>query len=173
MNTAQPHRIVVAALLRQNGDILLVKQQGPEDPAPSWALPGGVVESDEPLGDALRREISQETGLKIVELGPVVYAAQSKEYETGHRTTSFIFEANLWQGEIAPADPDNLILEACFLPVETAIEALSALPWQVMREPIVAYLQGRSEPGELWLYRSHQNGQTNLLERLHSWEHRS
>ena len=100
MNTDQPYRIVVAALLQQEAGILLVRQQGAEDPAPSWTLPGGVVEQDERLGDALQREISQETGLQLLELGPLIYAVQAKEYETGHRTTSFIFEASRWQGEV-------------------------------------------------------------------------
>src|SRR3990172_80042 len=173
MNTGQPYRIVVAALLQQEAGILLVRQQGAEDPAPSWTLPGGVVEQDERLGDALQREISQETGLQLLELGPLIYAVQAKEYETGHRTTSFIFEASRWQGEVAPHDPDDLILEARFMPVDSAIEALSFLPWQVMREPILAYLQGSSKLGTFWLYRSHRDGQANLVERLQDWEHKT
>jgi len=172
MNTDQPYRVVVAALLCQEGSILLVRQQGGEDPAPSWALPGGVVEPDEPLGEAMRRELSQETGLQLLELGSLIYAVQAKEYATGYRTTSFIFEASRWQGEIAPGDPDNYILEACFMPLESAIEALSALPWQVMREPILAYLQGDTRIGTFWLYRSQPDGQANLVERLHDWEHK-
>jgi len=163
MNPDPPSRIVVAALLRQGGDILLVNQQGPDDPTPSWALPGGVVEHDEPLGEALRREFYQETGLQLLELGPLIYTAEVKVYETGQRTTSFIFEVLRWQGEIAPGDPDNLILEARFMPIESALEALSALPWRVMREPIMAFLRDQSDPGTFWLYRSYQDGEANLI----------
>ena len=170
MNPEPSYRIVVAALLRQADQILLVKQQGPSDPAPSWGLPGGVVKADEPLGEALRREISEETGLQLLELGRVLYAAQAREYKSGRRTTSFIFEAKGWQGEIAPADPDDLILDARFLPLETAIKALETLPWSVMREPAVAYLQGQTSPGALWLYRIQQDGQTCLVERIQGWE---
>lgn len=166
MSTYPPYRIIVAVLLRQSGNILLVKQQGPDDLIPTWALPGGVVEQDEPLGEALRRELRQETGLQLLETGPVIYASETKEYETGQRTTSFVFEAQRWQGEIVPHDPDHLILEARFMTVKSALEALSALPWQVMREPILAYLRGESALGTFWLYRSHRDGRTNLIEQL-------
>ncbi len=171
MNTDAPYQIVVAALLRQQGNILLVKQQGSEDPAPTWALPGGVVEQDEPLGEALRRELHQETGLQLLEIGPLIYSAQIKEDNTGQRTTSFIFEAHRWQGDIAPEDPDHLILEARFMPVDSALEALSALPWQVMREPILAYLRGQSGTGSFWLYRSYRDGRTNLIKQIQGVEH--
>jgi ADP-ribose pyrophosphatase YjhB (NUDIX family) len=55
-------RISVDVLLRdQQGRILLV------DPKykPDWDMPGGMVEANEPLHDALRRELSEELGLSV------------------------------------------------------------------------------------------------------------
>jgi 8-oxo-dGTP pyrophosphatase MutT (NUDIX family) len=46
--------------------------------APQWRLLGGFIQRDESLQDALRREVAEETGLRI-EVGPLF------EANTGHR----------------------------------------------------------------------------------------
>ena len=40
---------VVAAPVHRGNEILLVRQQGEDDDAPSWSAPGGVVEDGELL----------------------------------------------------------------------------------------------------------------------------
>ena len=54
--------VIVGGFLRQGDAVLLVKQQKPGDAKLRWALPGGYVESDESLLDAVRREVREETG---------------------------------------------------------------------------------------------------------------
>ena len=60
---------IVSALVRLGDEVLLVKQQGPEDLEAHWALPGGVAEPGELLVEALVREVREETGLQV--LAPV------------------------------------------------------------------------------------------------------
>jgi 8-oxo-dGTP diphosphatase len=54
----------VGALILRRGSILLV-ERGREPLKGYWSLPGGLVETGERLDDALRREVLEETGLRV------------------------------------------------------------------------------------------------------------
>ena len=53
---------VAGAVLR--GDQVLIVQRGRQPAYGLWSLPGGLVKLGEPLHDAVRREIREETGLE-------------------------------------------------------------------------------------------------------------
>ena len=72
----QSTSLVAVAVLRREDQVLLVGQQGPGDAKSSWTLPGGVVEAGELLTEALERELLEETGLTVVEIGSLAYAVQ-------------------------------------------------------------------------------------------------
>jgi len=162
---AQKTYLIVAALVRRGEEVLLVHQRGADDPAPSWALPGGVVEPEEPLTGALLREVREETGLEVTDPGHWLYVVQHDPSVEGRQTLAFVFAVTAWRGETRVVDPDNLILGARFLPLAEAIEALESLPWPAMREPIVAYLRGEAGQGAVWLYRRRPDGSDELMGR--------
>jgi 8-oxo-dGTP diphosphatase len=65
----RPRVSAIVACVDDAGRILLIRQTaGPF--AGAWLLPGGNVERDEPLEDASRRELLEETGYRVDDLRP-------------------------------------------------------------------------------------------------------
>jgi len=63
ITTARPAP-AVAAVIVENGKLLLV-ERAVEPSKGKWSVPGGSVEWGEPLAEALKREVREETGLEI------------------------------------------------------------------------------------------------------------
>ncbi len=159
--------MIVAALIRREGEILLVWQQGQDDPAPSWALPGGMVEPGELLVTALAREVREETGLEVLDPGRVLYLVQHECLDGKGLVVVIVFEIGAWSGQVHMDDPDGLVLEARFVPVSEAVNKLERLPWRMMYEPIVAFLCGEVDAGAAWFYRKRlDDGQVELVARV-------
>lgn len=173
-------RLVVAALVRRGEQVLLVQQQGPHDPGPAWALPGGMLESGELLTEALAREVREETGLEIDQIGPLLYTVQLQNPTgqptltgelpgPGQSSTAFVFEVTGWHGELRSDDPDELIRDIGFFSIRDAVERLEQHFWRVMREPVAAYLRGSTDAGAVWQYRRQPGGAYQLVTRIGDW----
>ena len=64
----RPAITVDAIVLKRETNELLLIQRAKEPFAGKWALPGGFVETGELLADSCKRELEEETGLKLLEL---------------------------------------------------------------------------------------------------------
>ncbi len=155
--------LVTAALIRRDDQLLLVQQQGLTDPAPTWALPGGVVEAGELLTEALIREVREETGLVVTEIGALAYVTQLVNLSSDTQSLAFVFEITAWSGINSPDDPDKVILDVGFYNIADAVAKIQMLPRLMMREPLVAYLGGESPRGTVWLYRQEHEGSQQLI----------
>jgi len=154
----------VAAIIRQGDEVLLVREQRPREPAIFWASPGGHVEPGELLLEALAREVREETGLRVLRPGRLAFVIQHTPPGNGAQAMIFYFEIDAWDGELQPADPDGVAVEAHFFPVAEAIRMLEKhLPWRREREPNIAYLRGEAAPGAFWVYRRQPDGDDELI----------
>ncbi len=75
----RPSVTVDAIIVEKKLNKLLLIQRGNDPFAGLWALPGGFIEMDELLADSCRRELEEETKLKIGEL------KQFKTYDAVNR----------------------------------------------------------------------------------------
>ena len=87
---------IVAAVVEIDGDVLLVRQQGPTDPESVWALPGGRVEPGETLIEALGRELMEETGLTLDTSSPtLLYVCEMVDVEDAMHAVTFVFRVRV------------------------------------------------------------------------------
>jgi 8-oxo-dGTP diphosphatase len=105
------------------------------------------------------REVREETGLEVLDPGRLLCLSSSVDPETDERATVYVFCVSAWRGDLCPpADPNDPVEEAAFVPLAEAIARLDAHPWPLTREPLVAHLRGEVGPGALWLYRLQAGG---------------
>ncbi|MFB7559530.1 NUDIX hydrolase [Streptomyces brevispora] len=85
--SVEKRKVSRLVLLDPDDRILLMHGFEPEDPASAWWFtPGGGLEGDETRERAALRELSEETGITDVELGPLLWK----------RMCSFSFDGRRW-----------------------------------------------------------------------------
>lgn len=82
--------VTVDAVLIGNRNSVLLIERGREPYKGKWALPGGFIELNESLEEACRRELEEETGVRIGELKQFK-AFGAVDRDPRHRTISVIF----------------------------------------------------------------------------------
>ncbi|GLY38856.1 hypothetical protein Amsp01_048800 [Amycolatopsis sp. NBRC 101858] len=66
-------------LLNRDDEVLLIHARDPDDPSHHWwELPGGGQDPGEKLEDTARREIAEETGLLLDEIGRKLWTRESR-----------------------------------------------------------------------------------------------
>jgi ADP-ribose pyrophosphatase YjhB (NUDIX family) len=67
-------RVIASAVIEKDDKVLLARK--PKDALPypnTWHLPGGGVEADETLEEAVQREVREEAGIEICDLRPLPF----------------------------------------------------------------------------------------------------
>lgn len=126
---AEPRLGVGACIVRDGKLLLLQRLRNPE--AGHWSIPGGKIDFLEPIEDALRREVAEETGLT---LGPLrlLSVTDHIDPETPQHWVAPTYLAESFKGEPVNIEPhkhgclDWFALDA--LPAPLAIAVRTTLP---------------------------------------------
>lgn len=139
--------LIVSALLRRDGRILLVREQGPADAEPTWMLPGGRVEARESVLEALGRELREETGLSLIGPPALGFLVHVLGYNDSYAALTFDCEAD---GDLGPDDPDGFVLDVAWVDEAEALSRLSAVPWYDL-VPLRCHLAGEAASGATYV----------------------
>jgi ADP-ribose pyrophosphatase YjhB (NUDIX family) len=122
-----------AVILRAGAILLLRRATAPE--AGAWGIPGGKVDPFEPVPDAVRREVEEETGLRLGRL-ELLSVCDMIDRQAGYHWVAPGYLALSFEGEPAIREPtkhsglgwfDLLALPAPLTQATlAALEALSA-----------------------------------------------
>jgi 8-oxo-dGTP diphosphatase len=94
--TSPPINVAVGVLIRSNGDVLLTQRPEGKPYAGYWEFPGGKVEANEAIFDALNREFMEELGIQILSATP--WCCVEYVYPHAHVRLHFYMSKD-WIGE--------------------------------------------------------------------------
>jgi mutator protein MutT len=70
---------VVAAVIERGGRLLVCERPAHKRHGSLWEFPGGKVEGDETDFEAVARELAEELGVRVMEVGPVELSVSDGE----------------------------------------------------------------------------------------------
>lgn len=94
--SVSPVNVAVGILMKDNGDVLLGQRPAGKPYAGYWEFPGGKVEQDEDILDALKREFMEELGIQIIGAEP--WCGVEYIYPHAHVRLHFYISRE-WRGE--------------------------------------------------------------------------
>lgn len=103
MERTEKVELTVLCLLHQNGQYLL--QDRVKKDWRGFTLPGGYVEPDESIVDAIVREMKEETGLTLT--NPRLCGVKHFPIDEG-RYIVFLFEATQYEGELCSSNEGKM-----------------------------------------------------------------
>lgn len=123
-NTLKRIDVASALIHDENGNILLVKNA--KGDSFYWSPPGGAVEKDETLEEAVIREVKEETGFESKVIG--MHSVREVIFsEKGHHALIITFFVQIIGGSIDIMDPDQEITDVSWVDYQTAKELMPSL----------------------------------------------
>lgn len=137
---------VAGGLILGDDGLLLVRNRR-RDGSHDWSPPGGVIEPGESMVSGLTREVTEETGVEVLDWEGPVYDVVVEAPDLGWRARIEVHRAGSYQGELRVHDPDGIVVEAAWVDLSFCGHRLeSGHRW--VREPLEAWLAGVVEAAQ-------------------------
>jgi 8-oxo-dGTP diphosphatase len=122
--------IGVGVIVRKDNVVLLGRRKNSHGDG-TWSFPGGHLERNESVTDCARREVLEETGLRIGNLSQGPYTNDIFEREAKHYVTLFVI-SDYESGELTVREPEKCdawkwfewhnLPDPLFLPIQNLIK---------------------------------------------------
>jgi 8-oxo-dGTP diphosphatase len=107
-------------LTTEDGRILLTWFNGTAQAAPCWTMPGGGVEFDESVKDAVAREVFEETGYRV-DVGRMLaehhFTVPRTDVRRPYRSQRFILAATITGGQLGTTEAGGTTDFARWVPI--------------------------------------------------------
>ena len=120
----------VGVIVRKGRMVLLGKRRNSHG-AGTWSFPGGHLELNESVVECARREVLEETGLRVKNIRQGPYTNDIFEREAKHYVTLFVV-SDYDSGELTVREPDkceewkwfewNRLPQPLFVPIQNLLE---------------------------------------------------
>jgi 8-oxo-dGTP diphosphatase len=121
--------VVAAALVAEDGRVLLAQRPAGKSLAGLWEFPGGKLEPGETPEAALARELDEELGIRVGPLIPFTFVSHAMD---DFHLVMLLYWCRAWAGEPTGRDGQALRWERA--------EAMAQLPMPPADGPLVAAL---------------------------------
>lgn len=145
---------LVASGLIESPDGLLLVANRRRDGAVDWSPPGGVIDDGESVLAGLSREVEEETGLRVTSWEGPVYRLEAEAVDAGWHMRVEVHRAMAFTGELTLEDPDGIVVDARFVPVDECAAVLASA-WQLIHEPLGEWMTERWAGERHYRYRVH------------------
>lgn len=149
------HQWLVAGALLEAVDLvdhLLLVRNERQGGYTDWSTPGGVIDdTDVDVLAGLTREVEEETGLRVTAWEGPLYEVVAVAPDMRWEMRAHVYRAVAYEGEILLADPDGIVVEAEFLPMERC-RALLAEGARWVHEPMAEWMAERWGPDAARVY---------------------
>jgi 8-oxo-dGTP diphosphatase len=114
--------IVVAALIKAEGKLLVCQRRRTDSFGLMWEFPGGKLEHGETPSEALARELQEELGV-VAQIGPEIFRTRHRYFELGEALDLIFFGAT-----VDPTAVRNLAFEKMEWREPQTLHELNFLP---------------------------------------------
>jgi len=111
----------ISGVLTRNGAVLVEKRRADDEADPGLTfLPGGHVEPEESLDQALKREMREELGIRVEKTTPLLVRLYTAS--NGERQRIHYFRVMAWKGRIQSGEAETVYWETNVRNLSDAIE---------------------------------------------------